>query len=234
MAWKINFLHVFKFRPLFCNQWAWKPVKTIQHMKMPSCGHIQHHIWWFGTDFRLEIASSNHWNGLKNHFFAFFQISSPFWVPNDQIWCWIYPQEGIFMCWVVFTGFQVYWLPKSGRNLKKCKKLIFQPFQWLDMGISSLKSVPNHQIWCWICPQEGIFMCWVVFTGFQAHWLQKSGRNLKKMQKNIFQAICLAFNVASWCQNLIHEPDFGALWVLGKALGYAKMFTKVCLGFPGI
>ena len=59
-------------------------------------------------------------------FFCLFQISSTFWVPNDQIWCRIYPQEGIFMCWVVFTGFQVYWLPKSGRNLKKCKNVDFQ------------------------------------------------------------------------------------------------------------
>ena len=172
MAWKINFLPFFKFLPLFCNQWAWKPVKTIQHMKMPSCGHIQHHIWWFGTDFRLEIASSNRWNGLKNHFFTFFQISSTFWVPNDQIWCWIYPKEGIFMCWVVFTGFQVYWLPKSGRNLTKCKN-------------------------------------------------------------DDFQAICTVFKVTSKYENLIQELNFGALWAPGGALEYAKLFPNVCWCFLG-
>ena len=162
MAWKINFLHVFKFRPLFCNQWAWKPVKTTQHMKMPSCGHIQHHIWWFGTDFRLEIASSNHWNGLKNHFFAFFKFLPLFGFQMTKYGA-EYIHRKVFSCAELFsqvsrsTGCQ-----KVEEIWQNAKMLIFRPFAQCSRSLQSARIWSKSSILCSLGPWWGFGICKVV------------------------------------------------------------------------
>ena len=162
MAWKINFLHVFKFRPLFCNQWAWKPVKTTQHMKMPSCGHIQHHIWWFGTDFRLEIASSNHWNGLKNffclfsNFFYFLGSKWPNMVLNISTGRYFH----VLSCFHRFLGLLV---AKKWKKFDKTQKCWFSGHLHSVQGhFKVLEFDPRARFWCSLGPWWGFGICKVV------------------------------------------------------------------------
>ena len=81
MARKIKTFTFFKFLPLFGNQWAWKPVKLTQHMRIPSCDHKQHHNWSLGTDFRLENGHIQplEWPEKSKfcHFFKFLPIFFP-------------------------------------------------------------------------------------------------------------------------------------------------------------
>ena len=63
-------------------------------------------------------------------------------------------------------------------------------------------------------------------TGLWVHWMEK----IRKKSKNLFFTPHMRH---SWslrgAKNLIQKLDFGALWVPGGALGYAKLFPDVCL-----
>ena len=48
------------------------------------------------------------------------------------------------------------------------------------MAIFRVKTVPDDQQWCCLCPKWGILVPWLVSTGIQDHWTQKYGKSWKK------------------------------------------------------
>ena len=55
--------------------------------------------------------------------------------------------------------------------------------------LSDLKHVTIGQMWRPLCPQWGILMGRLVYTGFWVHWIEKIGRNWEKSQKIDFSGI---------------------------------------------
>ena len=113
----------------------------------------------------------------------------------------------------------------------KRKPTYWYVFTHVIWAFSDQKNVPKGQIWYSLCPQWGILMGKLVFTGFWVFWIEQIGRNWEKSQKSDFsgEISCLQghFKVLKfdpwarfWC-------SLGAWW----GIGICKVVSQCLLGF---
>ena len=116
----------------------------------------------------------------------------------------------------VSIGFWVHWIKKVGRNWEKSQKMDFSfNFHGWIWPFPDLKPVPIGQIWCLLCPLLGILMGKFVYTGFWVQWIQKIGRNWKKVKKLIFQAIMVTSQCEKFDLNALFWCFLGPWWGIG-------------------
>ena len=85
--------------------------------------------------------------------------------------------------------------------------------------------------WCCKCPQEGILMCWVVFTGFQDHWVPNIGGNSKKFKNFDFSGHWPLLQNHAEDQKSSIKVQFSCSLGPRWAIGIWKNVSKCLFGF---
>ena len=99
-------------------------------------------------------------------------------------------------------------------------------FQTRIWPFPELKSVPDDQKWCYLCPQEGILMHWFVSRGAQICWTQKYWRSWKKRRKIDFSGHIYMFRCAWEVLKSDPKAQFWCSLCPGRWFGLCKVVSK--------